>query len=89
MYAENSRGGLPVLAVSAAKSMLKTAEQQGSPELYKGTIYKGAIDCTKHNSPRQPQPKPKNHKTTNADMMPSPKTSGQNLNVRNLLIRDS
>jgi hypothetical protein len=29
--------------------MLKTAEQQGSPELYKGTIYKGAIDCTKHN----------------------------------------
>jgi hypothetical protein len=72
--------------------MLKTAEQQGSPELYKGTIYsiyKGAIDCTEHNSPRQPQPKPKNHKTTNAKMMTSPKTSGQNLNVRSLLIRDS
>jgi hypothetical protein len=43
-------GGRSLLPLAAAKSMLKTAEQQGSPELYKGTIYKEAIDCTEHNS---------------------------------------
>ncbi len=75
-----------------SQCMQKTVEgvyphQHSSRTIY--TLYKGAIDCTEHTSPRQPQPKPKNHKTTNADKMTSPKTSGQNLNVRSLLIRDS